>query len=72
MFKESRALIHPTATLLADSGYQGLVTSHPNSQIPVKKSPNNRYRWLIKNTTDNSLLFVARLSILIDVVRFFE
>ena len=28
MFKESKVLIHPTTTLLADSGYQGIVKIH--------------------------------------------
>jgi DDE superfamily endonuclease len=37
MFKESKVLIHPTTTLLADSGYQGIVKIHSNSQIPVKR-----------------------------------
>ena len=37
MFKESKVLIHPTTTLLADSGYQGIIKIHSNSQIPVKR-----------------------------------
>ena len=37
MFKKSKVLIHPTTTLLADSGYQGIVKIHSNSQIPVKR-----------------------------------
>ena len=31
MFKESKVLIHPTTTLLADSGYQGIVKIHSTS-----------------------------------------
>ena len=34
MFKNSKVLIHPTTTLLADSGYQEMVKIHSNSQIP--------------------------------------
>ena len=37
MFKESKVLIHPSTTLLADSGYQGIVKIHSNTQIPIKK-----------------------------------
>ena len=37
MFKESKVLIHPSTTLLADSGYQGMVKIHSNTQIPIKK-----------------------------------
>jgi phage host-nuclease inhibitor protein Gam len=37
MFKDSKVLIHPTTTLLADSGYQGIGKIHSNSQIPVKR-----------------------------------
>ena len=37
MFKDSGQLIHPTTTLLADLGYQGIRKIHFNSQIPIKK-----------------------------------
>jgi hypothetical protein len=37
MFKDSNVLIHPTTTLLADSGYQGIGKIHSNSQILVKR-----------------------------------
>jgi hypothetical protein len=38
LFKNSRCSISPETCLLADSGYQGLLALHPNSQTPVKKS----------------------------------
>ena len=38
LFKDSCALISPNTCILADSGYQGLIQLHPNSQTPVKKS----------------------------------
>jgi hypothetical protein len=38
LFKNSRCAISPETCLLADSGYQGLLALHPNSQTPVKKS----------------------------------
>jgi len=38
LFKNSRCTVSPETCLLADSGYQGLRTLHPNSQTPVKKS----------------------------------
>ena len=37
MFKDSGRLIHPTTTLLADLGYQGIHKIHSNSQIPIKR-----------------------------------
>jgi hypothetical protein len=37
MLKDSKVLIHPTTTLRADSGYQGIGKIHSNSQIPVKR-----------------------------------
>ena len=38
LFKNSRFAISPESCLLADSGYQGLLALHPNSQTPIKKS----------------------------------
>jgi len=38
LFKNSRCAISPETCLLADSGYQGLLAFHSNSQTPVKKS----------------------------------
>ena len=38
LFKNSRCTISPETCLLADSGYQGMLAIHPNSQTPVKKS----------------------------------
>jgi transposase len=38
LFKNSHCSISPETCLLADSGYQGLLALHPNSQTPVKKS----------------------------------
>jgi len=38
LFKTSRCAISPETCLLADSGYQGLLAFHPNSQTPAKKS----------------------------------
>ena len=37
MFKKSKVLVHPTTTLLADSGYPGIIKIHSNSQIPIKR-----------------------------------
>jgi hypothetical protein len=38
LFKNSHCALSPKTCLLADSGYQGLLAFHPNSQTPVKKS----------------------------------
>ena len=38
LFKNSRCSISPATCVLADSGYQGMLAFHPNSQTPVKKS----------------------------------
>jgi len=38
LFKNSRCTISQETCLLADSGYQGLLAFHPNSQTPAKKS----------------------------------
>jgi hypothetical protein len=38
LFKNSDCALSPKTCLLADSGYQGLLAFHPNSQTPVKKS----------------------------------
>jgi len=38
LFKNSRCTLSPETCLLADSGYQGIVALHPNSQTPAKKS----------------------------------
>ena len=49
MFKDSRVWSHPTATLLADSGYQGIVKIHPHSHIPVKNKPQQELAVADKN-----------------------
>jgi hypothetical protein len=41
LFKHSHCALSPKTCLLADSGYQGLLAFHPNSQTPVKKSKLN-------------------------------
>jgi len=38
LFKNNPCAISPETCLLADSGYQGLLAFHSNSQTPVKKS----------------------------------
>jgi len=38
LFKNSRCPVSTETCLLADSGYQGIVALHPNSQTPAKKS----------------------------------
>ena len=38
LFKSSRLRLLPQIVLLADTGYQGIDTLHPNSWIPFKKS----------------------------------
>ena len=38
LFKNSHCPISQETCLLADSGYQGLLALHPNSQTPAKKS----------------------------------
>jgi len=38
LFKNSRWTLSPETCLLADSGYQGILALHPNSQTPAKKS----------------------------------
>jgi transposase len=38
LFKESRSVISPATCALADSGYQGLLGLHSNSQTPTKKT----------------------------------
>jgi transposase len=38
LFKQSRTAMNEKIRCLADSGYQGLKTLHPNSQTPKKKS----------------------------------
>jgi transposase len=38
LFKNSRSAISSKTCLLADSGYQGMLALHPNSQTPAKKS----------------------------------
>ena len=38
LFKDSRTLLAPTTSLLADAGYQGLKSLHANSQTPTKKT----------------------------------
>jgi IS5 family transposase len=38
LFKSSRLALLPQTVLLADTGYQGVDTLHPNSWTPFKKS----------------------------------
>jgi transposase len=38
LFKNSRCTISPATCLLADSGYQGVLAFHANSQTPIKKT----------------------------------
>jgi hypothetical protein len=38
LFKDSRSEISVHIRALADSGYQGILDRHPNSQTPTKKS----------------------------------
>lgn len=38
LFKESRCALASSTQALADTGYQGLATIHPNSQTPTKKT----------------------------------
>lgn len=40
LFKSSRVFIHPRAKVLADSGYQGLIAFHQNSELPCKRTKN--------------------------------
>ena len=41
MFKESQTHIHPTTKAVTDTGYQGLLKIHPNSELPKKRSKKN-------------------------------
>ena len=38
LFKNSRCILSQETCLLADAGYQGVATLHPNSQTPAKNS----------------------------------
>jgi len=38
LFKNSRCTLSQETCLIADAGYQGIATLHPNSQTPAKKS----------------------------------
>ena len=38
LFKNSRCAISPATCLLTDSGYQGVLAFHANSQTPIKKT----------------------------------
>jgi transposase len=38
LFKDSRSVMSAHICTLADSGYQGILDWHPNSQTPAKKS----------------------------------
>ena len=38
LFKQSRSAVSEKICIVADAGYQGLVSLHSNSQTPVKKS----------------------------------
>jgi len=41
LFKESNIKIHPTISVLTDSGYQGLQILHGKTQMPKKRSKKN-------------------------------
>ena len=38
LFKNSHCILSQETCLVADAGYQGIATLHPNSQTPAKKS----------------------------------
>jgi len=38
LFKNSHCILSQETCLVADAGYQGVATLHPNSQTPAKKS----------------------------------
>lgn len=48
LFQESKIELPETATILADSGYQGIHKIHPNSQTPIKK-PRKETKTKTKN-----------------------
>jgi hypothetical protein len=37
LFKQDKIKLHFNTKLLGDSGYQGILKLHPNSQTPIKK-----------------------------------
>ncbi len=41
LFKDSKTQIHPSISVLTDSGYQGLQKIHSNTQMPKKRSKKN-------------------------------
>jgi hypothetical protein len=41
LFKESKTQIHPSISVLTDSGYQGLQRIHAKTQMPKKRSKKN-------------------------------
>ena len=41
MFKESRTHIHPKTKVITDTGYQGIIKIHQNSELPRKKTKKN-------------------------------
>ena len=40
VYKESGQLVATSSKLLADSGYQGLLTHHSNAELPIKRTKN--------------------------------
>lgn len=38
LFKESKTYIHPSTKAQVDTGYQGIIKRHLNSEIPKKKT----------------------------------
>ena len=56
LFKDSGVHCLEETELLADSGYLGINTIHPNSQIPKKSSKKKRYQKPTNKTIKHSLL----------------
>jgi Transposase DDE domain len=42
IYKQAKIKLPSTTKLLGDSGYQGILKLHPNSQTPAKKPPKKR------------------------------
>ncbi len=42
LFKKSKLKFPKTIKVLADSGYQGICTFHPNSETPIKSSKKHK------------------------------
>jgi len=41
LFKESKIRVHPNIKIQSDTGYQGLLKLHSNSELPKKRSRKN-------------------------------